>query len=147
MQEVDICDVAEELSDLLHVFHRKFIRPLEHQAKNHMSPMLVHTIMILSKGEMLTMTELSGKINVSKQQMTPIIDKLIENKLVYRENHKTDRRSIKIGITASGLDFCNNIRKNISSNIRSKLEHLNKDDLLSLHNILSDLNKIIYKIP
>lgn len=147
MKELDINVVAEELSDLLPMFHKKLIRPLEHQAKHFMSPMLMHTIMILSKGELLTMTELSSKLHVSKQQMTPLIDKLIENGFAHRENDKTDRRSIKIGITPSGLDFCNNIRKSMINDIKNKLEHLNKDDLLSLHNILSDLYKIIHKIP
>lgn len=146
MQEVDISEVAKELSHLLPIFHKKFIRPFEHQAKNFMSPMLMHTIMILANGGMFSMTELSSEMQVSKQQMTSIIDKLIENKFVYREHDENDRRSIKIGLTSSGLDFCNNIHKNIINDIKSKIEHLNKDDLLSLHNALSDLYKIIYKI-
>jgi Transcriptional regulators len=147
MQEIDISEVAKELSELLPTFHKNFIRPFEHQAKNFMSPLLVHTIMILSKSEMLSMTELSNKMQVSKQQMTSIVDKLIENKFVYREHDEADRRSIKIGLTSSGLDFCHNIHKRIINDIKSKLEHLNKDDLLSLHNALNDIYKIFHKIP
>lgn len=147
MKPVNIDDIAEELSDLLPIFHKKLIRPIEHQTKNLMSPMLMHTIMLLYKNGTFSMTELSNELKVSKQQMTSIIDKLIENKFVYREHDASDRRSIKIGITSSGLEFCHTVNENVINDIKSKIEHLDKDDLLSLHNALNAIYKIFYKIP
>ena len=147
MDTVNINDVAKELSELIPTFVNKFIRPLEQQTKNCISPMQMHALFFLSQKETLTMSELSNGMKTSKQQMTPIIDKLVTSDFVRREHDDLDRRSVKIRLTSSGLDFINNCQKDMCNEISQKIRCLNDDDLHALHHSLSDLYRIIHKIP
>lgn len=49
------------------------------------------------------------------------------------------RRSIKISLTSVGLDFLVNFNQEITNIMKSKIECLDKDDLISLHHALDDL--------
>jgi DNA-binding MarR family transcriptional regulator len=146
MKEVDIHEVAKSLFILLPTINRKLIRPMEQHVKHKLSPMQMNTLFILNEKESITMTELAKEMNVSKQQLTPIIDKLIESYLVCREYNANDRRIVKIRITSAGGDFLEYIHKDIASNIEARIECLVKEDLVTLQDSLIDINMVINKI-
>lgn len=139
--------IAGMISQLMPLFARKFMRPLELHTRNITSPLHMHALIILSEKEVFTMTELSNEMYISKQQMTPIIDKLVDNGFVQREHDNIDRRSIKISLTSAGLRFLDDTNKDTATMIKSKIEKLDTDDLNSLHLALDDLQRIISKIP
>lgn len=147
MEEVTLNEIAEKLGSVIPVFFRKLTRPLEQGTKNLISPLQIHALEILSEREISTMTELSNELKISKQQMTPMIDKLIKSGFVLREHDSVDRRSVKISLTQSGLSFLNDFRKDIHATLKGQIESLDEDDLLCLNNALSDLFRIINKIP
>lgn len=139
--------IAGMLSQLMPLFARKFLRPLEQHTRNITSPLHMHAMIILSEKEMFTMTELSNEMYISKQQMTPIIDKLVDNGFVQREHDNIDRRSIRISLTSAGLKFLDEINKGTATMVKSKIESLDNDDLNFLYQALDDLLRIISKIP
>lgn len=147
MLEIEKNEIAKKLSELMPLFARKFMRPLEQHTKNFISPLHMHLMNILSEKELFTMTELSNEMNISKQQMTPIIDKLVDSGFVQREHDSIDRRSINISLTSVGLDLLVNFNNDITNIMKSKIECLDKNDLNSLRYALDDLYRIIYKIP
>jgi DNA-binding MarR family transcriptional regulator len=146
MTVVELNKIAKKLSDLMPLFSRKLFRPLEQLTKNITSPLQMHAITILREKELFSMTELSNEMNISKQQMTPIIDKLIDSGFVQREHDDIDRRSIKISLTSIGIDFLDDISKEMTSFMKSQIEGLDEDDLHSLNHALDDLYRIIKKI-
>lgn len=139
--------IAEKLSDLLPLLARKLMRPLEQHTRNLTSPLHMHALNILGEQESFTMTELSNEMNASKQQMTPIIDKLVDSGFVQRKHDDIDRRSIKISLTPDGFEFLNNLNQEIAAIVKGKIECLDKDDLISLDNALDNLYRIINKLP
>lgn len=147
MTVVELNEIAKKLSDLMPLFTRKLLRPLEKLTKTISSPLQMHTITILRENELITMTELSDEMNISKQQMTPIIDKLIDSGFVQREHDDIDRRSIKISLTSVGINFLDDISKEMTSVMKSKIEGLDGDDINTLNHALDDLCRIIKKIP
>lgn len=146
MIDVNMDEIAKKLCDLMQLMTRKLLRPIEQLTKNFTSPLQLHTMLILSEKKFSTMTEISRDINISKQQMTPIIDRLIDTGFVHREHDNIDRRSVNINLTSAGVDFLDNFGKNITSVMKRKIECLDNDDLHSLHHALDDLSRIIHKI-
>lgn len=50
----------------------------------------------------LTMTELSRRLLVSNGAVTGLVEKLVADKLVVREDHSTDKRTVIVQLTAEG---------------------------------------------
>jgi DNA-binding MarR family transcriptional regulator len=53
-------------------------------------------------GHGLTMTELSRRLLVSNGAVTGLVDKLVADRLVVREEHSTDRRTVIVQLTPEG---------------------------------------------
>lgn len=146
MKDKDLDEAARDLSSLLPTFDRKFIRPHEQQTRHIVSPLTIHVLTILAKTETATMTELAQEIKIAKAQLTPIVDKLCESNCVCREHDPTDRRFINIRITPTGVAMLHNLQNTLYQTVRSKLEFLDSQDLLSLQNALNELYRIINKM-
>jgi DNA-binding MarR family transcriptional regulator len=55
----------------------------------------------------LTMTELSRRLLVSNGAITGLVDKLVADRLVFREAHATDKRTVIVRLTTEGrAQFC-----------------------------------------
>jgi len=50
----------------------------------------------------LTMTELSRRLSVSNGAVTGLVDKLVADNLVFREEHATDKRTVIVHLTTEG---------------------------------------------
>jgi DNA-binding MarR family transcriptional regulator len=50
----------------------------------------------------LTMTELSRRLSVSNGAVTGLVDKLVADNLVFREEHATDKRTVIVHVTTEG---------------------------------------------
>ena len=137
---------AEMLFHLMPLLDRKFIRPVAHHFKPQLTPIYLHVLSIVREKK-ATMTELSNEILLSKQQMTPIIDKLVTEGFVQREYDAIDRRIIRISITSSGFQLCEHAKDQTIKILQNKLESLNEKDLISLNNVINELSRIAHKVP
>jgi DNA-binding MarR family transcriptional regulator len=146
MREKNIDAIAMELSILLPVFQQKLIKPFEQFAKSKISPMQFHVMFILEEKGDLSMSQLSHELLTSKQQMTPIIDKLIESGFVEREHDKADRRVVKINLSSSGRQFLEKQRVEIFEMLKSKIMDLGDDDLSVLYKAFIEIRRVIDKL-
>jgi len=147
MKENDIDKTAIELAELLPLLQKKLIKPFEQLSKSKLSPMKFYVLFILEDKDNLSMTELSNELSISKQQMTPVVDKLIENGFVIRQNSEMDRRMIKISLTSSGKKFIEELKMGIFDMLKNKLYGLNVDDLNNLYKAFNEIRKIVNKLP
>jgi DNA-binding MarR family transcriptional regulator len=146
MKEKEIKNAAANFFDLLRHLQNKFFRPLELFIKCDISPMLFRTMGVISEKQTITMSELANEMTISKQQLTPIIDKMIDSSIVERKSDKEDRRIIKISLTSYGSELLEN-RKNVLLQILSKkFENLALDDMEKLNTALNQINEIINKL-
>jgi hypothetical protein len=76
---------AEQLFDLLFLLKKSLVRYAAHHAKMEYSPMQMHVLHTMLDRDTFTMTELAGEVLISKQQLTPIVDKLVSSGLVRRD--------------------------------------------------------------
>jgi len=62
----------------------------------------IKVLMSFAEKESFTMTELSNAHSVSVSTMTSMIDRLIQNGLLKRDKDDTDRRIVRVCLTAEG---------------------------------------------
>jgi DNA-binding MarR family transcriptional regulator len=91
------------------------------------------------------MSDISGKLCVTKPHITTIIDDLIKQKMVKRSYDKKDRRTITIELTAKGREFLSKSRDITKETIKRNLESLKKEDFeklcSSFENIIDILSR------
>lgn len=137
---------AEMLFHLIPLIDKKIIRPVIQHFKPQLTPIQVHIISIV-KERKATMTELANEIRLSKQQLTPIVDKLVAAGFVQREYDAIDRRLIRISLTSSGEELCEQAKNQAVEILEEKLGLLAEQDLTSLNRALSDIAHIMQKLP
>jgi MarR family transcriptional regulator, organic hydroperoxide resistance regulator len=147
MKEDNIDAIAMELSKLLPVLQQKLIKPFEQFAKSKISPMQFHVMFTLEEKGDLSMSQLSHELLTSKQQMTPIIDKLIDCGFVEREHDKLDRRVVKINLSSSGGQFLEKQRLEIFEMLKKKIQNLGNSNLNALHKAFLEIRRVIDKLP
>ena len=146
MDEKKLDKVTLELSELLPLLQQKLIKPFEQFAKSNISLMQFYVIFTLEEKGELTMTQLSNELLISKQQMTPLTDKIIDAGFAERKYDPADRRMVKIRLTSQGQEFLQKQRTGIFSMLKEKLENLGAGDLDLLYLSFTDIKKIINKL-
>jgi len=91
----------------------------------------------------LKMSEISGLLRVSNGNVTGIVDRLVEDKLVKRVQSPTDRRVLKIQLTKSGKSAFNTQAAAHETWVDELLSGLGGKHLLALNNMLDDINQHI----
>ncbi|MBI5680660.1 MAG: MarR family transcriptional regulator [Methanobacterium sp.] len=94
----------------------------------------------------LPISQIGRKLYISKPNMTPLIDKLVNDKMVNRLRSKKDRRIINIEITEHGKEFMFEARKMVEENIKNNLSNLTNMDLEILNESLRNIKKLSLKI-
>ena len=77
-----------------------------------------------------------------KPHVTVIVDKLIKEGWVERQSDPGDRRIVNILLTEKGLEVFENIKQEISENLKIKLSNLNAEE----QKILADASQRVREI-
>ena len=75
----------------------------------------------------LYMQEVAERLNVANSTITRSVDRLVARGLIERQMGERDRRSIQIGLTASGKELLTAIQSEIITDNRAILEALPED--------------------
>ncbi len=110
-------EVAQGLLEVLIFVHEYLIDNM----RASMSPNHYRTLIMLKHFGPDNMGSLAKKIAVSKQQMTPIIDRLAKDELIVRMPSEDDRRIINIALTDKGDALLNSNLDKCHALIREKL--------------------------
>jgi len=138
---------AETLFHLIPLLEKRFFRTVAQLSKTGLSPMQMHAMILLKENSACTMSALAGEMLMPKQQVTPIIDKLVTEKLVQREYDPVDRRIIRIRLTTLGLELLEKDKKNKLDVLNAKLANLDASELQSLDHAATTFFKLIQKLP
>lgn len=143
MDNILIDELAKEFFKLVPQIMKNVIKPFENVSKNSLGPMQLGLLNFLKHEDSISMTEISTKLNVSKQQLTKLTDKLYEKSYIDRSNDLKDRRSIKISITKSGIQFLNEYENQVLELMKIRFKKLSEENLLELHKAVNSINKIM----
>ncbi|MCI2105287.1 MAG: MarR family transcriptional regulator [Intestinimonas sp.] len=144
-QEMDglISDVSFVVHDLTRTAFAKIDEYLREFGLVRTHASILRLLKISSE---MSMTDLSDKLQVTKQNITQLIDKLEKLGYVERSRASNDRRIILIRLSSAGEEFVDNYVKkfyNYFSKLFSKLE---PEDLNQFQSDISSLKQILSKL-
>jgi DNA-binding MarR family transcriptional regulator len=94
----------------------------------------------------LPISKIGRQLYISKPNMTPLIDKLVDDGWVKRSRSEKDRRVVNVEITEEGKKFLFEARKVVEENIKENLNDLDDNDLNLLNESLENIKKLALKI-
>jgi len=140
-------ETAEQLFDLFFLLKKRLVRHASRLVKQEFSPMQMHVLFTLLDKEVFTMSELARDVLISKQQLTPLVERLVAADLVIREPDPEDRRVVKVRISPAGLAFLAGHKREAIGVYEEMIASLSQDDLVRLNNALNGLRQIVRKLP
>lgn len=137
--------VTGDLLALLGTVKKEIFRPMEQVARNRLSPSQFHTLAILYQHSPLPMSELAAGLKISKQQLTPLVARMVECGLLERSLDQADRRVVRLQITGSGRSTYRSVFSEIRTELTHRLALLPEASLDELENILARLNQLLFQ--
>ena len=136
MPNLSLAEFSERVVEIMPVISREFYKKLtaEFYKMKITTPQFV-ILEILHREGGARMTDLARLINVSTAAITGIVDRLVRDGYVERASDPSDRRIIKVGLTAKGDRAVKNIidqRKHIFSNIFGVLSGEEREKYLEI---------------
>jgi DNA-binding MarR family transcriptional regulator len=92
------------------------------------------------------MSTIGKRLSIAKQNMTPLIDKLMDDGLVKRRNDTSDRRVINIVITERGTNFLRESKLALKKIIKTNLSELGNEDIRSLDSAFKAIKAVVSKL-
>lgn len=132
--------IADNLISIHPLLYKSIYRPMKHQSS--ITPGGMYVLGSLKRNGTQSMSDIGKCLSVPKPHVTVIVDKLIEDGLVERQSDPNDRRIVNILLTEKGIEVFENIKQEISENLKIKLSKLDEDE----QEILADASRKVREI-
>lgn len=131
-------------------FLKNFPLPTEefkkYEEKYPMPPSHIKVIIYLSRMNSSSISKMASTLNISKSNMTPIIDKLVAYKLIDRYTDSADRRIVRVKLTSLAYEIFDHFKQYGISILSKRISSLSNEDLIELSYHINSLTKIFEKI-
>lgn len=109
--------------------------------------MAFNTLLTLNElnGRDLTMSELAEELDITKQQLTKLVNDLEEKELVRRIHDSKNRRQVYIRITERGAQMLADLKNRMMDSTVNALSSYTEDELAELDECLVKLGKLLEK--
>lgn len=109
------------------------------------TPLQIEIIRLLAESGELPITRISEGLNITKAQMTHLIDRLGEMEMVERRTDTSDRRIVNIALTQKGKELICSHDLRLRAAARETLSCLSEEELKNLSASLESIHKILAK--
>lgn len=141
-------ELQELVLRLLPMWQFRLAKPFKSLLHDGISPNMYNCMSVLkSKGSPMSMGELSTEMHMTKQQMTKLVNRLIELDMVQRIGDEADRRIVRISLTEKANDYLGRfsaLQTNYYSRLFSAMDEADRDEL---GNALTTLCRVFEDMP
>ena len=141
----------EHLYDMLFqawpLMRRRLLPSSAQQAEFGMPLSHVQVLVMLDHRGSLSITEISNSFGIAKPNITPLVDRLIEEGLVMRERNSADRRVVNVVICEKGRERLADIYRRLCDNLFDWTRTLSREDLASFNDALETIVRLLSKQP
>lgn len=133
-------EISSAFIETLVLIHRNFYRNLT-------TPVPLNqfaTLMTLRLEKRATLSEIGQRLQISKQQMTNICDKLLHAGLITKRQDSEDRRRMLISMTSAGEKILDDQNELVRQRFLSSLRGLSEEERTELRHSITNLNHYIY---
>lgn len=144
--------IASNLIQLLPLLQDKLYKPALKNAsylkkQSDLTHLQFHILEELFHTETgISMTQLAQKINISKQQLTPLVNKLEGKSYLTRIQDRNDKRIVKLMLTEKGKKLVSKRWEDIYFLLNNRIRCLSEDDLTDLDYAINKILRIINKL-
>ena len=141
----------EHLYDMLFqawpLMRRKLLPSSAQQAEFGMPLSHVQVLVMLDHRGSLSITEISQSFGIAKPNITPLVDRLIEDGLVMRERNSADRRVVNVVICEKGRERLADIYRALCDNLFDWTRSLSSEDMAAFNEALETIVRLLRKQP
>lgn len=140
--------IQELLLELLPQWNYKIAKPFKQLQDEGVSLEMYYCIKTLQwGGGMMTMSELGRYTKMPKQQMTKMVNRLVELEFVKRVYEPSDRRIIKIKLTDTAQNYLDHFVEHDASCFRPLLDTMSGEDIAIFQKSLEQLLDVFSRLP
>ena len=126
MDKVKVDLIAENIISVYPLLYKTISRPIKHQSA--VTPGGMFVMGSLKRNGMMSMSDIGKCLAMPKPHVTVIVDKLIDEGYVERQNDPNDRRIVNILITERGQKVFQELKKTLAENMKIKLLKLSEEE-------------------
>lgn len=141
-------ELQELVLRLLPMWQFRLAKPFKALLHDGISPNLYHCMNIISEnGEPMSMGELSSAMHMTKQQMTKMVNRLIELDLGCRIGDELDRRVVRISLSDKAHAYMSDFSAKRTSYYSRLFSAMDENDRSRLESSLTTLCEVFEKMP
>ncbi len=142
MNNLSTPNVSQKFIETLILIHNNFYR----QTNLPIPLNQFGTLMVLFTEESVSITDISHILNISKQQMTTVIDKLVCNGMVQKNPDPKDRRRSVITLTPAGQKIIDDQNERVRQLFNQHMQQLNQEGTTQLSHSILTFNQLLEKM-
>ena len=127
---------VSELADLIFAYYpklRKMYRNLVSIKDIPLSMTQLTCLYIINHNNSLSMSELASDLNMSNQQLTKVVDALVEFEMVERVCDENNRRKFYTSISPKGRELLQSLKEEIDKKLSYVLRKRSDDEIDKLY--------------
>jgi DNA-binding MarR family transcriptional regulator len=118
--------IAENIISVYPLLYKTISRPIKHHSS--VTPGGMFVLGSLKRHGIQSMSDIGKCLAMPKPHVTVIVDKLIDEGFVERQNDANDRRIVNISITEKGLGAFQEVKETLVENMKIKLLKLTEEE-------------------
>lgn len=142
MDNLSTPNVSQKFIETLMLIHNNFYR----QTQIPLPLNQFGALMAISANHPISISDISQFLNISKQQMTTIIDKLVRSGMVQKESDRHDRRRSIITLTPAGQKVIDNQNELIRKRFLARIPQLSEEENKQLSSAIITFNHLVEKM-
>ena len=146
MKEKQMNEISETALLLFPLVKRLFNGDARAPALASLRNQTYHILRILEGRGPLPVSTIGKQLFIAKQNMTTLVDRLMNDGLVERKDDAADRRIVNIAITKKGGRFLKGRRGVLKKIVRDNLSKLSDEEIESLHSAFRAIRAVVHKL-
>ena len=139
-------EAGENIFEMTMAFKTKFFNPHLLSKLCEVPPSQIRVLFYLKGHGENTMSTLAHNLHISRPNLTPIIDKLLEDGYVERNANTKDRRILLISLSEKGWKFLEEMNKMVIENFKERIKSLSDEEIVVLNESAKNFLEIMKKI-
>lgn len=138
--------IAQNIFNVMPLLRKRLLHMDVIQSEHGIPLSHVQVLSMLSETGSMSVSEISHRLGIAKPNITPLVDRLIEEKLVDRIRDTQDRRVVNVVILEAGREKLAAIRATIGEQVQEWAQNISAADFRELADALSSLTRILSNV-
>ena len=138
--------IAQNIFNVMPLLRKRLLHMDVIQSEHGIPLSHVQVLSMLNETGSMSVSEISHRLGIAKPNITPLVDRLIEEKLVDRIRDTQDRRVGNVVILEAGREKLAAMRATIGEQVQEWAQNISAADFRELADALSSLTRILSNV-